>query len=137
MSIQLSSNVVIENAVAEMWKNLRYARVLVARDDAVEYFRVLTVVAHNLLKMLFALNGVFGWQESPKRYGWQVERFSIKPDEFYGRLCKTFTPPLDTSLRQITDVAREAVDLATNHVADLEQMLSRHLTAEPPRWVRE
>ena len=125
---------VIENATAEMWKNIRYAQVLVEREDIVEYFRVLTVIAHNFLKLLFGLNGIFGWQETPKRYRWQVERFTIKPDDFYRRICDTFSRPIEHSLMQLTFLARETVEIATDRVPNLHQLLSRHITSDPPTW---
>ena len=126
---------VIENATAEMWKNIRYARVLVEREEIVEYFRALTVIAHNLLKALFGLNAIFGWQESPKRYAWQVERFAIKPDDFYQRICGTFSQPIEDSLAKLIHLARETASIAIDHVPDLDHLLSRHMTTEPPSWV--
>lgn len=125
---------VIENATAELWKNIRYAQVLVEREEVVEYFRVLTVVAHNFLKLLFGLNGIFGWQETPKRYAWQVERFTIKPDDFYRRICDIFSRPIEDSLAQLKLIARETASLVVDHVPDLDHMLSRHITCEPPSW---
>jgi hypothetical protein len=100
----------------------------------VEYFRELSITGHILLRLLFGLNKIFGWQESPKRYGRQIARFAIRPDDFYARLGSTFRQPIADSHVEIITLARETVRLATAHVPDLEPLLSRHMIDDPPEW---
>lgn len=125
---------VIENAVDDLWRRIRYAHILVAREDVVEYFRELSITGHILLRLLFGLNKIFGWQESPKRYGRQIARFAIRPDDFYARLGSTFRQPIADSHVEIITLARETVRLATAHVPDLEPLLSRYMIDDPPEW---
>ena len=45
----------IEYSTAEMWQQIRYAKVLAVREDVVAYFCSATVIVHNVLKVLFEL----------------------------------------------------------------------------------
>ena len=125
----------IEYATAEMWQQIRYAKVLAVREDVVDYFRSATIIAHNVLKVLFAVNGLFGWQETPKRYANRLERFAITPDECYGRIGRAFEPPLQQSLEDLIGLARETIDLAIANVAGLEEVLGKYMLDEPRQWL--
>ena len=125
----------IEYSTAEMWQQIRYAKVLAIREDVVDYFRSATIIAHNVLKVLFAVNGLFGWQEAPKRYANRLERFVTKPDECYERIRRTFEPPLEQSLEDLVGLARETIDLAIANVPGLEEVLGKYMLDEPRRWL--
>ena len=125
----------IEYSTAEMWQQVRYAKVLAVREDVVDYFRSATIIAHNVLKVLFAVNGLFGWQEAPKRYANRLERFATKPDACYTRISHTFEPPLEQSLENLVGLARETIDLAIANVPGLEEVLGKYMLDEPRRWL--
>ena len=125
----------IEYSTAEMWQQIRYAKVLAVREDVVDYFRSATIIAHNVLKVLFAVNGLFGWQETPKRYAHRLERFTIRPDACYRRISRTFAPPLEQSLKDLIDLARETIDLAIANVPGLKDVLAKYMIDEPRRWL--
>ena len=125
---------VVEDAVAQLWQHLRYARVLAERQDHVEYMRCGTVIAHCMLRMLFALNGQFGWQETPKRCAERLAKFDVKPDAFYERLCRALAPPLREGVETLNALARESAALAVGHVPDLDPRLVRYMHDEPRVW---
>ena len=125
---------VVEDAVAQLWQHLRYARVLAERQDHVEYMRCGTVIVHCMLRMLFALNGQFGWQETPKRCAERLTEFEVKPDACYDRLCRALAPPLREGVEILNALAHESVDLAMGQVPDLDTRLARYINDEPRVW---
>ena len=125
---------VVEQAVAELWQQMRYARVLAERGDHIEYVRAATVIAHCLLRILFAVNGLFGWQETPKRSRTSLARMAIAPDACYERLCRALVPPLREGVEGLNALAHETVALASEQVGDLQARLARYLRDEPRSW---
>jgi hypothetical protein len=125
----------IEYSTAEMWQQIRYAKVLAVREDVVAYFCSATVIVHNVLKVLFAVNGLFGWQETPKRYAHRLERFASKPDACYRRISRIFSPPLEQSFEDLLGLARETIDLAVAGVPGIEEVLDKYMLDEPRRWL--
>jgi hypothetical protein len=125
---------VVEDAVAQLWQHLRYARVLAERQDYVEYVRSGAVIAHCMLRILFALNGQFGWQETPKRCAEHLAGFDVKPDACYERLCRALAPPLREGAETLNALAHESVALAVGHLPDLDTRLVRYMHDEPRVW---
>jgi hypothetical protein len=126
----------IEYSTAEMWQQIRYARVLAVREDVVAYFRSATIISHNVLKVLLAVNGLFGWQETPKRLAHQLERCASKPDDCHQRISRAFSPTLEQSLEDLVTLAREAIDLAIANVPGVEQVVGKYMLDEPRRWLQ-
>ena len=85
--------------------------------------------------VIFAVNGLFGWQETPKRYANRLERFATKPDACYERICRAFGPPLKHSIEELIGLARETVDLANKDVPGLGDVLGKYMLDEPRRWL--
>ena len=125
---------VVEDAVAQLWQHLRYVRIPAERQDHVEYMRCETVIAHCMLRMLFALNGQFGWQETPKRCAERLTEFEVKPDACYDRLCRALAPPLREGVEMLNALAHESVALAMGQVPDLDTRLARYINDEPRVW---